>query len=271
MSSNGLTLSLLFSPLPQRTVVGTDLDDYPDGGEIDILEGANDQYPYNLATLHTKSSCTIPSSIDSSSGVVTNTNCSAFTTGNVGCQIAMNGTSTSTFGTPLNKVGGGIFAMQRALGTAGDGISVWAWNQGDESIPSSLKSGSQSVDSSSWGTPAAHFPVANSQCASNFAAHNLVINIDVGGDLPIGTYDVSSNCKSTYGALSSQVGFNGSSFNESYWGIDSIRIYAAGGGDENASNSPIAAAEDSSAGLRLGGSLGLATGLVGMLLTYTLL
>lgn len=94
-----------------------------------------------------------------------------------------------------------------------------------------------------------------------------MVNIDVGGDLPNGIYPGSS-CEAEFGPITSLVGFNGSSFNESYWGIDSIRIFATGSGDENAANSPIAASADqggSSSAVRLQVSLGFVVGLVGLL------
>lgn len=66
--------------------------------------------------------------------------------------------------------------MERSLGTQGNGVSVWAWNQGDSSIPDALKSGVQSLDSSSFGTPAAHFPVATSSCVGDFGTHSEYVN-----------------------------------------------------------------------------------------------
>ncbi|KIM72353.1 glycoside hydrolase family 16 protein [Piloderma croceum F 1598] len=47
----------------------TDEDDWPNGGEADIVEGVNDQAP-NTVTLHTSPGCTVPSSGRNQTGYV---------------------------------------------------------------------------------------------------------------------------------------------------------------------------------------------------------
>lgn len=41
-----------------------------------------------------------------------------------------------------------------------------------------------------------------------------------------------------YPACSYQVGYNGSSFNQSYWSLGGLRVFATGGGTDNAQISP---------------------------------
>ena len=47
-----------------------------------------------------------------------------------------------------------------------------------------------------------------------------------------------SGCNLQYPACSYQVGYNGSSFNQSYWSVGGLRVYATGGGSDNAQTSP---------------------------------
>lgn len=165
---------------PAFWTVTSDLDDYPTGGEIDILENANDEWNGARSSLHTAESCTIPSSSSDASGSIAYTNCSVYTEGNTGCTYTLNGTSTPSWGSAFNAQGGGIVAMERSLGSEGRGVRIWYWSNGDE--PSNLKEGSTNVDSSGWGTPGANFPVADT-CSRDFGAHRITFDITLCGDL----------------------------------------------------------------------------------------
>ncbi len=85
--------------------------DWPNNGEIDILEGVND-YANNQATIHTAHGCTIPSSKASALGITGNvvggTNCAAAETGNAGC--GMVATQSNTYGVGFNNNNGGVYA-----------------------------------------------------------------------------------------------------------------------------------------------------------------
>ncbi|PWN37822.1 uncharacterized protein FA14DRAFT_130746, partial [Meira miltonrushii] len=205
---------------------------WPQGGEIDILENFNDLYNGPAATLHTQDSCIVPKA--SESGMLLSNNCSAYTPNNDGCSVVMNGTSKPTWGTAFNQQGGGIVAMERALGSTGSGIRVWIWPQGQE--PSDLQSSSNSVDPSTWGTPNADFNVANN-CHTEFGPHRIIFDITLCGDAGSRTYN-TSGCNLQYPACSYQVGYNGSSFNQSYWSLGGLRVFATGGGTDNAQTSP---------------------------------
>lgn len=73
---------------------------WPAGGEIDILEGVNDQ-TNNQATIHTNPGCNLPSgasgqSLSIQGAVIGGTNCAAAETGNAGCGVRSN--SATTYG-----------------------------------------------------------------------------------------------------------------------------------------------------------------------------
>ncbi|KAE8214441.1 hypothetical protein CF327_g2151 [Tilletia walkeri] len=205
--------------------VDYDTGAWPAGGEIDIVENANDQFPGNLASLHTNPGCTIPSKISSqlSSSTVQYTDCSGKTAENTGCRVMM-GSNPPTWGAPLNRNKGGMFALVRDLSPGGSGISVWYWEP--DAVPSDLRASSKAVDVSGWGTPAVHFDVADT-CASYFGPHNIVINTALAGDWAAATWNESGNCAATYGAITDQVAFNGSSYSTAYWQIDSLRMFTS--------------------------------------------
>lgn len=225
---------------PAFWTVTEDLDNWPDGGEIDIMENANDQYASNLVSVHTNTSCTIPTSISDQTGTVAYSNCSAYAESNPGCRVEMNGTSTPTWGASLNSAGGGIIAMERSFGTTGQGVRVWYFaNSARSSLPSDLKAGSSSLNPDNWGTPNVHLPI--SSCYNDFSAHKIIFDITLCGDWAANTY-AESGCAAKYSACSAQVAYNGSSFDSAYWEVESLRLFTSGGNTANAAVSPQSAA-----------------------------
>jgi hypothetical protein len=154
---------------PAFWTVTSNISTWPVGGEIDILENANDQFVGNLATVHTKSNCIVGNSTTAWSGYLVNANCSALAANNVGCQTSMTGSGTPLWKN-LNAAGGGIYAMERSMGSTGNGVRVWYWQR--YNAPANLASDSTSVDPTTWGTPGASFNIANN-CHSQFGPHNV--------------------------------------------------------------------------------------------------
>ncbi|CAE6444172.1 unnamed protein product, partial [Rhizoctonia solani] len=127
----------------------TNTANWPASGEIDIIEGVNDQGP-NAATLHTTSGCTQPFSRDQT-GTTTNTDCNWQVNGNAGCGV-LNPLANS-YGPSFNANGGGWYAMERTSNY----IKVWFWPRNSATVPAQVKNGASSIDTSSWGTPFASF------------------------------------------------------------------------------------------------------------------
>jgi hypothetical protein len=116
--------------------------DWPTQGEIDILEGINDQGP-NEMTLHTDSGCTVPSS-RSQSGTTLGTNCDVAVTNNKGCGVRS--TDSRSYGPSFNSNGGGWYAMERATA----GIKIWFWSRAASDVPSDVANGETSIDTNGW-------------------------------------------------------------------------------------------------------------------------
>ncbi|KAH6901272.1 endo-beta-glucanase [Coprinopsis sp. MPI-PUGE-AT-0042] len=187
---------------------------WPYGGEVDIMEGVNNQSP-NAATLHTSAGCVMPSSGRSMTGTATQRECDVNVNSNSGCGVKFN--DWQSFGPSFNSNGGGWFAMERA----NNYIKVWFWPRNSGSVPSDVRNGNSQVNPDSWGTAAAHFP--NTQCdfGQYFWAHNIVINLTLCGDWAGSVYG-NSGCPST---CVDYVNYNPWAFQNAYFDFGAIRVY----------------------------------------------
>ncbi|KAG6336431.1 hypothetical protein ID866_2674, partial [Astraeus odoratus] len=149
--------------------------DWPDSGEVDIVEGVNNIGP-NQAHLHTGPNCSIPETIDQL-GTVLTTNCDAAVNYNSGCGSSFN-YAPKSFGPEFNQAGGGWFAVERT----NEHISVWYWGRQDWSTPIDVRIGSYVIDTSRWGTPSAYFPNTDCDIASHFGPNNIIIDLTFCGD-----------------------------------------------------------------------------------------
>ncbi|KAG8814593.1 hypothetical protein FRC17_001062 [Serendipita sp. 399] len=192
----------------------SNIDTWPNEGEIDILEGVNDQVP-NAVTLHTAANCTMPLS-RAQKGTGTTTDCYWMTNGNAGCGVLAE--KDSSYGPPLNSVGGGWYAMERTPTF----IKAWFWARDDCSVPEDVRAPTQAaVNTDLWGVPSAYFP--NTQCdiASKFGAHNVIINLTFCGDWAGNTY-TANGCP---GNCVDYLNNNPGAFATAYWDITAIRMY----------------------------------------------
>ncbi|KAF7975332.1 hypothetical protein HWV62_9769 [Athelia sp. TMB] len=193
----------------------TDESDWPNGGEVDIVEGVNDVTP-NQSTLHTSPGCTMPATV-TQTGTTLSTDCNTADNGNSGCGV--HSPDSNSFGPNFNAVGGGWYAMERNP----NAISVWFWEAGSSSVPSDVSSGASSVDTDNWGTPTAYFPNTDCDIASHFDANNIIINLTFCGDWAgADSVYAASGCPST---CVDYVNNNPSAFTDAYFEFASINIY----------------------------------------------
>jgi len=190
-------------------------NNWPNGGEIDILEGVNDVVP-DLVSLHTSPGCTMPSS-RSMTGTATSLDCNTAVNGNSGCGAHV--TDANSYGPAFNSNGGGFYAMERTSSF----IKVWFWARNDGSVPDSVKNGAGTINTDQWGTPDAYFPNTSCDVNSKFGPANVIINLTFCGDWA-GSASVysSSGCPST---CTDFVSNNPSAFNNAYFEFAWIKIY----------------------------------------------
>jgi len=189
--------------------------DWPNEGEIDILEGVNDQGPDQI-TLHTGSGCTMPSS-RSQTGTTLTTNCNANVNSNSGCGVQ--DPDSRSYGPTFNANGGGWYAVERTNSF----IQLWFWSRAQSGIPSDVTSGASSVNTGNWGTPVAYFPSTSCPISSMFGPHNIVFDLTFCGDWA-GASNVyaASGCPST---CVDYVNNNPSAFVNAYFQFNWVKVY----------------------------------------------
>ncbi|KAI6121440.1 glycoside hydrolase family 16 protein [Pisolithus sp. B1] len=189
-------------------------------GEVDILEGVNNQSP-NLSSLHTSANCTMPAS-RSMTGTSTGTNCDVYETNNSGCGVQTN--DINSFGPNFNGIGGGWYVIERTPTF----INIYFWERGSSSVPNDVQHPGTSVNTNDWarlhtGTPAASFPNTDCNFSTHFGPHNIIINLTFCGD-----WAGNSAVYSASGCPSDCVDYvnqNPSAFVDAYFTFNSLNIY----------------------------------------------
>ncbi|KAF8188786.1 hypothetical protein K438DRAFT_1593769, partial [Mycena galopus ATCC 62051] len=188
--------------------------EWPSGGEVDILEGVNDQGTDQI-TLHTSPGCTMPG-FRAMTGTPLQLDCNTQVNGNTGCGVKVaQGTS---FGPTFNANGGGWYAMERT----NQFISVWFWARNNPSVPADVRVGGVAVDTDSWVRNALSlFPC---DIASHFAP-SIIINLTLcNGDWAGAVY--GSTCPGTcFGECPYYVSKNPGAFTDAYFQFNSINVY----------------------------------------------
>ncbi|PPQ92277.1 hypothetical protein CVT25_008585 [Psilocybe cyanescens] len=196
--------------------------DWPNEGEIDILEGVNDQGP-NQVTLHTgNGGCTMPAS-RSETGTAVGNDCDTADTNNAGCGVKVD--DGRSYGPSFNSNGGGWYAVERTNSF----IKVWFWSRSAGGIPSDVTSGASKVNTDNWGTPRAFFPSTSCSISSKFGPHNIIFDLTLSQFLQGGDWAGSSSVYAASGCPSTCVDYvnnNPSAFTNAYFDFAWLKIYA---------------------------------------------
>ncbi|POS82972.1 hypothetical protein EPUL_006476 [Erysiphe pulchra] len=190
--------------------------DWPNAGEIDIVEGANLDTT-NSMTLHTSAGCVMSSGALAATSSLKNTDCNANSAKN-GCTTKATG--KDTFGAGFNAKKGGMYAMEW---TATD-IKVWHFAR--DSIPSNMKS--SDPDPSKWGLPSASFTGPGCDIEKHFKDHSIIINTTFCGDLVDAVWS-QSECGAKAPTCKDYVTNNPQDFQQSHWLINNIKVFQASG------------------------------------------
>jgi hypothetical protein len=188
---------------------------WPDGGEIDIVEGVNAQVG-NKMTLHTTAGVSVQNGTDFSGELVT-PNCDINAPGqdkNAGCQIA--DTQSLTFGSGFNAANGGVYATE----WTSDFIKIWLFPRG--SIPSDVASGNPNP-SDAWGTPNSLFQ-GNFNMDTHFQDLQIIFDTTFCGQWA-GVDWTTSSCASLAPTCESYVTNNPSAFADAYWAINALQVF----------------------------------------------
>lgn len=189
-------------------------------GEIDIIEGFNN-IDTAFTTLHTDTdtpgTCTFSPPADAELGTSNqgSTDCGS----DIGCSVQGN---PGGYGTEFNNNGGGVYALE----WTSDLINIFFFPR--NAIPADITDGAPNP--SNWGLPTANFESQYGNCDinANFLRQTIYFDTDFCGSEAGGQgWSDWSTCPSVtgYSTCESYVAANPEAFDESYWLVNSVKIY----------------------------------------------
>lgn len=203
---------------------------WPEGGEIDILEGVN-AFTKNQVSLHSGRGCTMPHNLESNQlGKMTTGNfdqfdCSAANTGNQGCGV--HDQSTQSYGDGFNQIGGGVYVL------AWQKSGITAWFHPRYNIPADITNNNPNPDN--WGTPVAHFPSSSCSPYQFFYDHFNIFDTTLCGDWAgadavwhqtgYAGQDQSCAAMTGYSSCIDYVRNNGNAFQNAFWEVNYVKYF----------------------------------------------
>ncbi|KAF2862249.1 glycoside hydrolase family 16 protein [Piedraia hortae CBS 480.64] len=202
-------------------------DNWPHSGEIDIIEGVNDNQ-FNSMTLHTSAGCSV--SNETSTPMLGRlgsiSDCDGLKNNNAGCGISApeqanlaGGVSHPTAGSAFNAAGGGVYAMHWTA----KGINIYLFPH--NLVPNDLASGSP--DPSSWtAQPLARFAGNDCDYAKKFSAQAITINTDLCGEWAGNVWNQTSCATQTgFATCEEFVKKRPDLLKEAYWEIGGVKVF----------------------------------------------
>lgn len=189
----------------------TDPFNWPNHGEIDVMESTNKAEDGNQMTLHTTGDCSMDVRREDT-GKTLQKNCNHEKDDNAGCGVL---SEPAGYGTVFNKNGGGVMAVEWRH----EGIRMWQF--GRDSIPSDIKGNNPKPDT--WGTAVADFPNTHCNIGTHFKNQSIIANIDLCGSLVYHVWD-NSGCS---GKCTDLVANNPEAFENAYWEFGTFQVYQA--------------------------------------------
>lgn len=190
----------------------SDPNNWPNNGEIDMMEAVNQATSGNQMTLHTTDGCSMGGVKRKMSGSSIASNCYNGTNDNAGCGVDG---PLESFGADYNNLQGGIMAME----WRDQGIRMWQF--GRDAVPDDITA--KHPDPSSWGQAAADFPNTDCNIGHHFSNQSIIANIDLCGQYAGGVYP-NSGCPSN---CTDYVANNPTAFADAFWEFGSFQVYQA--------------------------------------------
>ena len=201
---------------------------WPNNGEIDIIEGVNDG-TLNTMTLHTNAGCSIRNDTGFAGNLATS-GCDVNDPKqfkNQGCSIGS--TSSSSYGTGFNAAGGGTYAME----WKSQSIKIWFWPRGQ--APADIASGNPNP--SSWNSPQAVFQ-GDCNIDDHFRDNNIIFDTTFCGSWAGNVWSGSSCAQAHGGDCNAFVRDNPQAFKETFWTVNSLKVYQDNGPSPNRAAQP---------------------------------
>ena len=189
---------------------------WPQDGEIDIVEGVNDQTSNKMA-LHTGSGAVVAKGNNTFSADLLTSNCDVNAPGqdkNAGC--LMSDKDNATYGYGFNSNGGGVYATE----WTSNAIKIWFFPR--NAIPADIASGNPEPGEA-WGVPRGSF-AGNFMMNDHFKDLRIVFDTTFCGDWA-GAVWADSSCAPLAPTCQEFVTKNSRAFREMYWAINSLNVF----------------------------------------------
>lgn len=190
---------------------------WPQGGEIDTMEGVN-RMPSSQMALHTTPGCQQVNPVQTST-LVNGTNCASGNGDGHGCVTTND--DPASFGEAFARAQGGVFVTEFAA----TGISMWFFPR--EQVPESITASRTSVDTASLGVPMANWPSGGCDIPRFFQPQNLVFTVTLCGDFAgpgeIFNQTCSGVCYNDF-VISEQYA---SLYSTAYFDVSYVRVYSS--------------------------------------------
>ncbi|KAK1921820.1 concanavalin A-like lectin/glucanase domain-containing protein [Papiliotrema laurentii] len=194
---------------------------WPAGGEIDIMEGVNNQTTNQMA-LHASDTGCVASTSASMSGNLTQSACSKDASSGAGCTIV--DSATNSYGAGFAAAGGGVYVCE----FGDEGVKIWFFTR--SAVPSAVTDSAQSIDTGSLGTPVAFYPSSSCDVDKYLGPQTLTIDITLCGDWA----GLDSILQETCGALATDqtcyttyVINQGDNYSTAYFELNYINVYSS--------------------------------------------
>lgn len=172
---------------------------------------------------------------------------------NAGCIIR--DPSTASYGEGFNSAGGGVWVTEFST----DAISIWFFSRPD--VPSNLDSSANatSIDTSSLGTPVAHYPSTSCSISEFFQQQAIVLDISLCGVFGRAVFNETCPPTRDNACYLDWVIGPPANYSEAYFEIVSLRVF--NDGTANSFSGPViapdvASSSSSSSGSSSSGSSG---------------
>ncbi|KAI4170433.1 MAG: hypothetical protein LQ343_004936 [Gyalolechia ehrenbergii] len=138
--------------------------------------------------------------------------------GSQGCSI-----DAGVYGANINSAGGAVYALE----WTSEGMSVWGWSGGGAPADAT----GDSPDPSDWGNPTGSFPSGSScEVDTFFKDQQIVFDTTFCGVWAGDVWPDDPKCSSLAATCEAYVQNNPSAFKDTYWTINSLKVYTNGDG-----------------------------------------
>lgn len=205
---------------------------WPEGGEIDIMEGVNGQTTNQMALHSDSDGCYASSSVEMT-GSLKLDNCSMTANSGSGCTVGDN--STASYGEGFAAAGGGVYVCE----FTDEFIKIWFKSRAD--VPAEMTGEATSLDTSILGTPTAYYPAQTCDIAKYFSEQILTITITLCGTWAGGQSTLEETCPPLVGTNTCYTTYviNDASetYKNAYFELNYINVYSTGVSADNSSDS----------------------------------